>query len=429
MTPGRPAGPARSASDGREVVVTGLGMCTPVGGDAPATWKALLAGVCGVRAIGAAWADELPVRIAAPVAASPAERLARHEMRRLGRVQQLALLAAREAWADAGAPETPPERFGVAVSSGGGGVGSLLDQYDVLRERGWKRVSPLTLPMYMANGPAAWVSLEFGAAAELHAPASACASGADALARGRELIRSGQADVVLAGGADAMIHPVIVAGFAAMRALSRRNDDPKGASRPFDAGRDGFVLGEGAGVMVLESAAHAAGRGARVYAELAGAGRSADAYHIANPDPSGAGAGRAMRRALADAGAAPVEITHVNAHATGTPLGDAAEAMAMREVLGPGLGGASVAATKSLTGHLLGAGGAVEAAVTALTLHHGIVPPTANLDEPDTSIDDDVLRAVVRGGPGVLPEGAAAALSNSFAFGGQNVSLLLRRRR
>ncbi len=234
---------------------------------------------------------------------------------------------------------------------------------------------------------------------------------------------------MLAGGAEAMIHPVVVAGFAAMRALSRRNDDPRAACRPFDAGRDGFVLGEGAGIMVLESAGHAARRGARGYAELAGAGRSADTYHIANPDPSGAGAVRAMRRALADAGAEPGEIAHVNAHATGTPLGDAAEALALREVLGPGLGGASVAATKSLTGHLLGAGGALEAVITALTLHHGSVPPTVNLDEPDPAVARDVSRAVVTGGPAALPEGASAALSNSFAFGGQNVSLLLRRRK
>ncbi|MEV0275840.1 beta-ketoacyl-[acyl-carrier-protein] synthase family protein [Streptomyces sp. NPDC050610] len=422
MTGGRPA------ADDREVIVTGLGAAGPVGGDVPAMWRGLLAGVGGVRRVEAAWAAGLPVRIAAPAAVEPAERLAVHETRRLSRVQQLALLAAREAWADAGAPDPPPERFAVAVSSGGGGVGDLLDQYDVLRERGWQRVSPLTLPMYMANGPAAWIALEFGAAAELHAPAAACASGADALARGRELIRSGQADVVLAGGADAMIHPVMVAGFAAMRALSRRNDDPEGASRPFDAGRDGFVLGEGAGVMVLESAEYAARRGARGYAELAGAGRSADAYHIANPDPSGAGAVRAMRRALADARVEPGVVAHVNAHATGTPLGDAAEAVALREVLGPDLGGASVTATKSLTGHLLGAGGALEAVITALTLHHNTVPPTVNLDEPDPAISGDVLRAVVTGGPGTLPGGARAALSNSFAFGGQNVSLLLRRR-
>ncbi|MEV0263617.1 beta-ketoacyl-[acyl-carrier-protein] synthase family protein [Streptomyces sp. NPDC050617] len=422
MTGGRPA-------DDREVIVTGLGAAGPVGGDAPAMWKGLLAGVGGVRRVEAAWAEGLPVRIAAPAAVEPAERLAVHETRRLSRVQQLALLAAREAWADAGTPDPPPERFAVAVASGGGGVGDLLGQYDVLRERGWQRVSPLTLPMYMANGPAAWIALEFGAAAELHAPAAACASGADALARGRELIRSGQADVVLAGGADAMIHPVIVAGFAAMRALSRRNDDPEGACRPFDAGRDGFVLGEGAAVMVLESAGHAARRGARGYAELAGAGRSADAYHIANPDPSGAGAVRAMRRALADAGAEPGEVAHVNAHATGTPMGDAVEAAALCEVLGPSLGGASVTATKSLTGHLLGAGGALEAVITALTLHHGMAPPTVNLDEPDPAVAEDVVRAVVTGGPGALAGGALAALSNSFAFGGQNVSLLLRRRR
>ncbi|MEU7043565.1 beta-ketoacyl-[acyl-carrier-protein] synthase family protein [Streptomyces varsoviensis] len=446
---GSPVGHGSPVADDREVIVTGLGAVGPVGGDVPTLWRGLLAGACGVRRVEEPWAAGLPVRIAAPAAVEPAGRLAVHETRRLSRVQQLALLAAREAWADAGAPDPPPERFAVAVSSGGGGVADLLGQDEVLRERGWQRVSPLTLPRYMANGPAAWVALEFGAAAELHAPAAACASGADALARGRELIRSGQADVVLAGGAEAMIHPVIVAGFAAMRALSRRNEDPGAACRPFDAKRDGFVLGEGAAVVVLESAGHAARRGAHGYAELAGAGRSADTYHIANPDPSGAGAVRAMRRALADAGAEPGEIAHVNAHATGTPTGDVAEAMALREVLGPGLGGASVTATKSLTGHLLGAGGALEAVITALTLHHGIVPPTANLDEPDPAVAADVSRAVVTGGPAVLPEGgerggaaraagggvprtagggALAALSNSFAFGGQNVSLLLRRR-
>lgn len=407
---------------GRRVVVTGLGALTPVGGDVPAMWAALCAGRSGARVLHEAWARGLPVRIAAPAAAEPAGRLTPLECRRLDRVQQFALLAAREAWADAGAPEAPPERFAVAVSSGGGGLGGMLRQNDELRARGWQRVSPMTMPMYMANGSAAWLSLEFGATAELHAPASACAAGADAIARGLELIRSGHADIVLAGGAEAMIHPVVLAGFAAMRALSRRNDDPAGACRPFDADRDGFVLGEGAGIMVLESAEHAACRGARVYAELAGAGRSADAYHIANPEPTGAGAAWAMRRALADAGMEAGEVGHVNAHATGTPMGDVAEAAAVRASLGTAAGAAPVTAVKSLLGHLLGAGGAVEAVVTVLSLRHGVAPPTRNLNKPDGVGGLDVVRDRAR----LLSPEAPGALSNSFAFGGHNVTLAFR---
>uniref|UniRef100_U6A476 3-oxoacyl-[acyl-carrier-protein] synthase 2 n=1 Tax=Streptomyces sp. CNH287 TaxID=1288082 RepID=U6A476_9ACTN len=405
------------------VVVTGLGASTPVGGDVATSWAALTAGRSGVRKISTAWADELPVRIAGVAAEEPAERLAPFEVRRLDRVQQFALTAAREAWADAGSPQPQPERFAVAVASGGGGLQALLHEYDVLRESGWQRVSPLTLPRYMANGSAAWLSIEFGATAELHAPASACASGADALARGVELIRTGRVDVVLAGGAEAMIHPVVVAGFAAMRALSRRNDDPERACRPFDATRDGFVLGEGAGVLVLESAEHAERRGARVYGELAGFGRSADAFHIANPEPTGAGTAVAVARALADAGMDPADVAHVNAHATGTPQGDAAESAALRSALGPAAEFVSVTSTKSMTGHLLGAGGAVEAVATVLTLHHGVVPPTLNLETPEGAAGLDVVRGAAR----ELPRRPAGALSNSFAFGGQNVSLAFRR--
>ncbi|MBA0053735.1 beta-ketoacyl-[acyl-carrier-protein] synthase family protein [Streptomyces sp. AJS327] len=418
--------PEEAGGPGRRVMVTGLGASTPLGGDAPATWSALLAGVSGVRELTAEWAEDLPVRFGAPVAVEPSERLEGYQTRRMGRSQQLAWLAAEEAWEDAGAPEVPASRLAVSVASGGGGVSDLLDQYDVLRERGWKRVATHTLPMYMSNGAAAWLSVRYGATAEVRAPAAACSSGADALAHGQELIRSGQADVVLAGGTDAMLHPVMVAGFAAMRALSRRNDDPASACRPFDRGRDGFVLGEGAGLLVLEDAAHAARRGVRGYAELAGVGRSADAHHISNPEPTGEGAVRAMRRALADAGLGPDAVRHVNAHATGTPMGDLAEARALRELLGPRLGGASVTATKSLTGHLLGASGAVEAVVTTLALRHGLAPPTVNLTDPDPRVGEDVLDAVVRDAPASLPGGPRAALSNSFAFGGQNVSLLLR---
>ena len=405
-----PRGPGR-----RRVVVTGLGAYAPVGEDAAGVWGAVCAGRSGVRALAEPWAASLPVRIAAAAAGDPASRLTAFECRRLDRVQQFALLAAREAWRDAGAPEAPPERFAVAVSSGGGGLGGMLRQHDVLREEGWQRVSPMTMPMYMANGPAAWLSLEFGAAAEVQAPASACASGADAIGRGLELIRTGRADIVLAGGAEAMIHPVVLAGFAAMRALSRRNGDPAAASRPFDADRDGFVLGEGAAVLVLEAEEHAVCRGARIYAELAGVGRSADAFHIANPEPTGAGAAEAMRRALADAGLAAAAVGHVNAHATGTPLGDLAEASAVLGVLGR----ARVTAVKSVTGHLLGASGALEALVTVLSLRHGVVPPTVNAVKPDVPEGLEVVRERVAAGE--------AALSNSFAFGGHNVTLAFRR--
>jgi 3-oxoacyl-[acyl-carrier-protein] synthase II len=407
----------------RRAVVTGVGATTPAGGEAPSTWAALLAGRSGVRRIDQEWAADLPVRIAGRAAVEPADQLSRAEAHRMDRAAQLALVSAREAWVDAGEPDLPPERLAVSLACGAGGVGTLLRQHDVLREKGWKRVSPLLIPMFMPNSPAAWVSLELNAQAEVHSPASACASGAEAIARGLEMIRAGRADVVVAGGAEAMIHPIVIAGFAAMHALSQRNDEPQRACRPFDKSRDGFVLGEGAGVVVLESAEHAARRGARVYAELAGAGRSADAHHIAQPHPSGAGAALAMRRALADAGRGPEDVAHVSAHATATPLGDTAEAEALWSALGPAAAAVTVTAVKSMIGHMLGAAGAVESIATILSLHHGVAPPTINVDDPD----DDIGLDIVRGEARRLPAGAVGALTNSFAFGGHNVSVLFSR--
>ena len=404
------------------VVVTGLGATTPVGGDVAATWSALLAGQSGVAALTEDWAADLPARIAAPVAVDPSEVLERVQARRLDRSGQLALIAAREAWADAGAVDVDPERLAVVVASGIGGVHTLLSNYDVLKEKGPRRVSPLAIPMLMPNGPAASVALEVGARGGVHTPVSACSSGAEAMAYGLNLIRSGRVDVVIAGGTEAAIHPLPLAAFANMMALSRRNDEPARASRPYDKARDGFVLGEGAGIVVLESAERAARRGARIYAEVAGAGLTSDAHHIAQPDPVGIGATRAMKEAMADANLRPDQIVHINAHATSTPQGDVAEAVAIRNALGEATQGVTVSATKSMTGHLLGAAGAVEGIATILALHHRLAPPTINLDDPDDDVDLDV----VRDEPRTLPDGAIAALNNSFGFGGHNVAVALR---
>lgn len=406
-----------------QVVVTGLGATTPVGRDTASTWSALLAGESGVRQLTEEWAADLPVRIAARVAQDPSEVLDRVQARRMDRSQQLALIAAREAWADAGSPEMDPDRLAVCVASGIGGAITLLDSWDTLREKGARRVSPHTIPMIMPNGPAAWVGLEVGARAGVHATASACASSNDALANALEIIRSGRADMVVAGGTEAVIHPLPIAGFAAMMALSKRNEDPELASRPWDTGRDGFVMGEGAGILVLETAEHARARGARIYGVLAGAGISADAHHIAQPEPTGKGAASAMRRALADAGIPPTLVAHVNAHSTSTPQGDVAELKAIRAALGEAADAVVLTATKSMTGHLLGAAGAVEAVATVLALRDGLVPPTINLDSPDPELD----LTVATGGPVKLPDGDLAALNNSFGFGGHNTALVFRR--
>ncbi len=413
-----------ATSPNRRVVVTGLGATTPLGGDVATTWQAALDGTSGARTLTQDWVAELdlPVTFAASVAVPPIEQLARVETRRLDPSGQYALIAAREAWADAGSPEVEGERLGVVVASGIGGVWTLLSSYDTLKEKGPRRVFPLTVPMLMPNGPAAAVSLELGARAGVHTPVSACASGAEAMSYAVEMIRSGRADIVVAGGTEAAIHPLPIAGFAAMQALSTRNDDPARASRPYDLNRDGFVLGEGAGIVVLESEEHARARGARIYAEVAGAGLTSDAHHIAAPDPEGTGAARAMRMALEAAGAGPSDVCHLNAHATSTPVGDTAEATSIRAALGAATDGVCVSATKSMTGHLLGAAGAVEGIFTILALHHRLAPPTINVDDLDPAVTLDV----VVDKPRQLPEGDLVALNNSFGFGGHNVALAIR---
>ena len=404
------------------MVVTGLGAITPLGADAPATWQAMLAGRSGVRAITADWAQRLPCQIAAPAAVDPATIIDRVQARRLDRCEMLALVAAREAWADAGSPGVDPLRLGVAVASGIGGIGSTLAAYDTLREKGWQRLSPFTVPMLMPNGAAGWISLELGARAGVHTTVSACASGAEAIGYGIDMIRSGRADVVLAGGTEAAILELNIGAFAAMRALSLRNDEPERASRPFDKGRDGFVLGEGAGVVVLESESHAAGRGARVYAVAAGAGYSGDAHHIAQPDPDGAGATIAMRRALDDAGVVAGQVTHVNAHATSTPAGDVVEAQAIAAALGDAASGVVVSATKSMTGHLLGGAGAVESVASILAVRDQVAPPTINLDDPEDELGVEIaVKPTELHARGSEP---MAVLNNSFGFGGHNVAVV-----
>ncbi|PZG46972.1 beta-ketoacyl-[acyl-carrier-protein] synthase II [Spongiactinospora gelatinilytica] len=404
------------ARDQVRVVVTGLGATTPLGGDVGSTWSALLAGRSGIDTLTQDWVDTVPVKFAGVAAVDPAEVLPRPEMRRLDRAEQFALIAAREAWQDAGAPKVDGERLGVVVGSGIGGITTILAAYDTYREKGWNRLSPFTVPMLMPNGSAGWISIDLGARAGAHAAASACATGAESIGYAIDMIRSGRADVVVAGGTEAAIHPLNVASFAAMRAMSTRNDEPQRASRPFDKGRDGFVLGEGAGILVLESEEHARARGARVYAVAAGAGYTSDGHHISAPEPSGVGGQQAMQFAIRDAGLDPSDIIHVNAHATSTPIGDEIETHAIKEAIG---GHPLVTATKSLTGHLLGGAGGIESVFTALTLHERIVPATANLDDPADGIEVEI----VSGEPRKLPGGDLAAINNSFGFGGHNVAI------
>jgi len=404
-----------------DVVVTGLGATTPLGGDVASTWDAMLAGKSGVSALTQEWAAQLPVRIAAQLAVEPTEVLDRVRLRRLDRSEAVAIIAAQQAWADCGLAAAPdqvdPERLAVSIGSGIGGAQTLLAQDDILEASGARRVSPHTVPMLMPNGPAAFVGLDLGAKAGVHCVASACATGAEAIALGLDIIRSGRADVVVAGGTEAVIHPLPIAGFASMRAMSTRNDDPERASRPWDKGRDGFVLGEGAAVVVLERADHAAARGAKVYARLAGAGITSDGFDIVQPHPEGAGFVRAVQKALDDAGLTGADIVHVNAHATSTPTGDMAEVTGLRAVLGDH---PVLTATKSMTGHLLGAAGALESIATILAIHEGTIPPTINLDDPEDGLLDVAVHK-----PRQLD--IPAALNNSFGFGGHNVALVFTR--
>ena len=397
-------------------------MTTPVGGDVASSWSAILAGQSGVRPIDAEWIAEQPSRIAGQLAVEPSEVLTKVETRRLDRSQQAAVIAAREAWQDAGALTVEPERLGTVIGTGIGGVTSLLEAYDTLNERGWSRVSPHMVTMIMPNGPAAVVGLEIGARAGVHSPVSACASGAEAIANAARMIRDGRADVVLTGGTEAVICGITMAGFSAMRALSTRNDDPTAASRPYDTDRDGFVMGEGAGIVVLESHDHAKARGASIYGVYGGAGMTSDGHHIAQPDPEGGGAARAMTAALADAGVSAADVHHVNAHATSTPQGDIAEAVAIRRALGSDADQALVTGTKSMTGHLLGGAGAIESIFTILALRDRTAPPTINLENMDPEIQIPVAANSLH----ELPSGDIAALNNSFGFGGHDVALVFR---
>tara|TARA_A100001388_G_scaffold274731_1_gene258875 strand:- start:2118 stop:3317 length:1200 start_codon:yes stop_codon:yes gene_type:complete len=397
-------------------------MTTPVGGDVASTWSAILAGQSGIRQIDAEWIAEQPSRIAGQLAVEPSEVLTKVETRRLDRSQQAAVIAAREAWQDAGAPAVESERLGTVIGTGIGGVTSLLEAYDTLNERGWSRVSPHMVTMIMPNGPAAVVGLEIGARAGVHSPVSACASGAEAIANAARMIRDGRADVVLSGGTEAVICGITMAGFSAMRALSTRNDDPTAASRPYDTDRDGFVMGEGAGIVVLESRDHAKARGANIYGVYGGAGMTSDGHHIAQPDPEGGGAARAMTAALAVAGVSAADVHHVNAHATSTPQGDIAEAVAIRRALGSDADQALVTGTKSMTGHLLGGAGAIESIFTILALRDRTAPPTINLE----NMDPEIHLPVAANSPHELPSGDIAALNNSFGFGGHDVALVFR---
>ncbi len=405
----------------REVVVTGMGMTTPLGGDVASTWSALLAGTSGISTIEEEWILEQPSHIAGRMAVDPADVLDRVESRRMDRSQQAALVAAREAWADAGSPEVDLDRLGTVIATGIGGVTSLINAYDTLLARGASRVSPHMVTMIMPNGPAAIVGLELGARAGVHTPVSACASGAEAISYAARMIQDGRADIVVAGGTEAVICAITMAGFSAMRALSTRNDDPQTASRPYDVDRDGFVMGEGAGVVVLESREHAEARGAQIHGVYGGAGLTSDGHHIAQPDPEGRGASRAILAAISDAGLTPADIVHVNAHATSTPQGDIAESVAIRTALGSDADSTVVTGTKSMTGHLLGGAGAIESIFTILALRERIVPPTANLVTMDPEINLDVATA-----PRPLPGGQIAALNNSFGFGGHDVALVFR---
>ena len=366
------------------------------------------------------WADQFPAKLVARLAVDPSEQIDRVRSRRLDRSQQVAVIAAEEAWADSGAGDAGYDalRVAVVIGTGIGGAVTLLDQDDILEEKGPKRVSPFTIPMLMPNGPAAAVGLAIGARGGVHAPVSACASGAEAIRWGMDMLRLDRADVVLVGGTEACVHPLPMAGFASMRAMSTRNDDPEHASRPFDAGRDGFVLAEGAACLVLERADAARARGAQVYGRLAGAGGTSDGYDLVAPHPEGEGAQRAIGAAIRDAGLTPADIGHVNAHATSTPVGDIAEAAAILEAVGDHT---AVTATKSQTGHLLGAAGALESVFCLLALRDQVIPGTQNIEQLDDAAAVQKLD-IVRGEP--RKASFSAALNDSFGFGGHNMALV-----
>ncbi|MFF9562519.1 beta-ketoacyl-[acyl-carrier-protein] synthase family protein [Leifsonia sp. NPDC014704] len=401
----------------KKIVVTGMGASSPLGGTAPESWSALLAGVSGARTLEHDWVAqyELPVTFAAEAKVRPEEVLERPVAKRLDPSSQFALISAMEAWEDAGRPDVAPERLGVDYATGIGGVWTLLDAWDTLRERGPRRVLPMTVPMLMPNAASAAVSMHFEARAYARTVASACASSTESIVNAYEHLQLGLADVVIAGGTESAIHPITVASFSSMQALSRRNDDPAHASRPYSVDRDGFVMGEGAASLVLETEEHALARGARIYAELAGGGVTADSYHITANDPEGRGASRAVHIALDRAGAVPDDVTHINAHATSTPVGDPSEYVALREVFGERVHGIPVSATKASTGHLLGGTGALEAVFSILAIRDRQAPPTINITEMDPAIP-----LQVKSEPQLLGDGPQLVISNSFGFGGHN---------
>ncbi len=403
----------------RRVVITGLGALTPIGKNVSETWANALAGKSGIVKINQPWAEGLAAQIAGLVNVDPFEVLDRVSARRMDRSTQLGVIAVKEAWADAGSPDIDKERLGVFFGTGIGGLSTVLEQYDILNSRGPDRVNPMTVPMIMPNSAAAMVGLEVGARAGVHSPVSACATSAEAIAGALEMIRNNRADIVVAGGTEACVNRLAIAAFASMRALSTRNDEPELASRPYDLARDGFVMGEGAGALILEEEQHALNRGAKIYGVVSGAGMSSDGYHIAAPEPEGAGASRAMKFALKDANAKASDVCHVNAHATSTPVGDIAEYKAMRSALGDALDNVVVTATKSMTGHLLGGAGAVESVFTIMGLKEGLIPPTLNLNNQDPEIQVNVAKNV----PFKLASNANFALNNSFGFGGHNVCI------
>lgn len=400
----------------RNVVVTSLAATTSIAGDVDATWKGLLAGESGIGALTGGFVEEfdLPVRIGGTLKVSPDEGLSRVEIRRMSFVERLALTLARTVWKNAGSPEVEHERLGVVIGTGLGGGESLIDAVDKLRAGGYRKVSPFAVQMVMPNGPSATVGLELGARAGVITPVSACSSGSEAIAHAYRMIALGDADIIVAGGVEGQLDAVATASFAMMRALSTRNDDPKGASRPFDTDRDGFVFGEAGAMLVLESEEHAKARGATIHARILGAGITSDGYHIVAPDPEGTGAARAMTRAIETAGLTKSDIAHVNAHATATPIGDIAEAKAIGAAVGKH---AAIYAPKSALGHSIGAVGALEAVLTVLSLRDGVIPPTLNLENQDPEIDLDVVKGEPRYGEFDF------ALNNSFGFGGHNVAL------
>jgi len=405
------------------IVVTGVGTTSPLGGTAPETWAALLEGESGAHTLHDDWVaeHELPVTFAARTKVPAADVLERVEYKRLDPTSHFALIAGREAWRDAGSPEVAPERIAVDWSTGIGGVWTLLDAWDTLREKGPRRVMPLSVPMLMPNAPGAAIGMDLAARAGIRTVVSACASSTEAIANAYDHLQQGLADVVIAGGSEAAIHPLPIAAFANMQALSRRNDDPEAASRPYDVTRDGFVLAEGGAALVLETEEHAKARGARIYAEVAGGAVTSDAYHITAPDPEGSAAARAMIAAIEGSGASRDDVVHVNAHATSTGVGDIAEYKALRRVFGDRLDEIVVSATKASTGHLLGGAGGIEAIFTVLALHNRTAPPTINLTEQDPEIPLDVATA-----PRELGSGDLLAISNSFGFGGHNAVVAFR---